>query len=212
MSTTDLRALLARTAKTGTAPTENEIRGLLAGRMHSMGEYHDKHRRITRAARAIAGHAREGNTRMINEIAEATLIALDDTPPNVDAISRSTGYAVVNGRRPGSRDNRAAEPLWDLMRGVAGAGRPLRAADLDHLDTDLTGQQLTEFRAAVLDASREVARVGQSGEQAEARRLADRLAAELGEHLAPPAERDTDHLTAEQLAALIPRSPEARYR
>lgn len=212
IDTAALKGLLETAARTGRAPDDDAVGDLLRGRVATSNEYHRRHRDLMKLGREVASHSRGGNLRMVDQLVEGAVIEYGGVP-DVDEISRSSGSVTLNGgKRVGARDIRHVQPLKELLRDTASASQPITRTQVEQLNTALDGAAREEFVTEVLAASSEVQSLWQAGYQGKARALASTVADQLGAHMAPPPERDTDGLNATELADLIPRSAASRYR
>lgn len=206
-----IHTLLTRVVETAQLPSADEIRDVV-DRGSSVAEKVDARKQIERAAKRIIGALDAGMADKARQHAEDTADSLghmtsdggDDATPRALAERITASQPQDQDRRPSSAPVKSL-----LLAGLRlGGARP---SDLDDLVTrrDASEDEVAKWRERVIEASREVSRVYQSGNQGAARRLAAEHAVGLADMLAP-AERVDPAAGIDdprELARLIHRGP-----
>lgn len=211
---TAFEALTARTLKSGSKPSADEIRDLefATQSVQRRGELrkilHNQFNKLaTQVARGddpddVAELAAEIVTRHRFEVAGITET---DSPAAAASVVKDPGSVGWGYSRPPV--NEAIRTMRSELMFAAQNGAPLAAGDLKP-DRDLTPEQAAAWTDEVTRLSKRITREWQSGDHGRAQQLAERDGSDLAGGLAVERKsRPEDGITdPAQLAALIPRS------
>jgi hypothetical protein len=201
MTTTAIRDLLERVRDDGVLPSTEEIVEVLPS-TSSRGEREGDKRRVRVAAKKIVALLSGDSAADDPDMEIAEIIAATDESVS-GHITRALMDELTARKQDGSVDReqrrqaniakmKQRQPLVEILR-LAGPQRGIDPRDLYGLPlkAGLSAEQQHQWRAKVEKAGERVARLHRAGNLADAQHLADELAEDLGEALAPvPGHRD----------------------
>lgn len=211
MTENTIATLLEHVVETGRVPDHVDVRGAIT-RFGSVRERREIEQKVRVAAKRIV-NALDSNlpaqaAQHAADVAEALAAHTAAGAAESGDEQWQRGWTRQHSPDGPPTRSKATEPLRALLRGATRG--EVRARDLDALSLreGMSADERAQWRQDVLSEARNVQRVYRAGDQAAARGLADRAAAQLGVDMTEPEVEDPAEGISDprELAALLPRA------